>query len=194
MSKNIQFQLFLIFLPLIGSLVMDREMAQKDLPEYSEYLRQQGLLTIAKSTTAVAEVPAAEKFQQPPPLDTPFGPFTQFPIHLFKDLKPLTDNIYDNIYYWLMLVMIVLGMVIYYLRSYLWFKEKFAARNKPKEENQSASIYSSTNGRTPDYQNFDGKSADEAYISRLLPLRPVAIPVDSEVSDSNGGKFRSTAV
>uniref|UniRef100_A0A1I8BAA2 Uncharacterized protein n=1 Tax=Meloidogyne hapla TaxID=6305 RepID=A0A1I8BAA2_MELHA len=104
--------IFRIFLPTCG-LTVEEGVNIKELPEYSEYLRQVADRHIISSTTT-----------DEPQRKSAIGPFANFPsIQLCKDAPTTSENYYTHAYCWVMLLLytlLVLSLVIYQLRSIVW--------------------------------------------------------------------------
>lgn len=139
--KNILFSIFILKIFLLqltnsGPIVVDSKTINEhnrwiDLPEYREYLKQQGkssgvatgtTVILSPSSTIATTTLANENEGKYEELlsDSPLGPLGQLPaIQLCKE-TPKSNNIYGHIYCLAMVIMyalFVLSLIIYVLRS-----------------------------------------------------------------------------
>jgi len=161
-SKNISFIIFILrfYLPICG-LTVEEGVNIKELPEYSEYLRQVADRQIIFSTTT-------EEVQR----KSAVGPFSNFPsIQLCKDAPTTNENYYTHVYCWVMLLLyalLVVSLVIYQLRSIVWLGTTIPKR-KEKKENKNIEL-GLIDEQSTDYKNIIDKSKDETGVPRMLAM------------------------
>jgi len=160
-SKNISLIILIlrIFLPICG-LTVEEGVNIKELPEYSEYLRQVADRHIILTTT------------QALPRKSAIGPFANFPsIQLCKDAPTSSENYYTHVYCWVMLLLyalLVLSLVIYQLRSIVWLGNTIPKRNNRKENKENKEIdLKLLDEQYTDYKNIGIKSTDESSFQRM---------------------------
>lgn len=147
---------------------MEETINQVDLPEYREYLRQAG------TTNQSHQKP--EKL-----LDSPLGPFSQFPsIHLCKDSPPDAENVYGHLYCGVMFALyalLIISLLIYQVRSIFWLKNSLPNRAQIYQQQQQQQFRPREfelpiiiNGERSSNQDIGGKSSDKENLPRLLPF------------------------
>lgn len=147
--------LFQFTLPLIsGLIVAGDDMAKLEkLPEYSEFLgRMKGKNYTISSNS---ERNTREIIQQNSPMSN--HPFVQFPTLCQK--APQEGDFYGHVFCWAafsLYALLILSLIIYQLRSFLWFN--FKIRDK--------------NGDRFNQQNIELESAHSPKLSRMLSKRP----------------------
>ena len=157
-SKNISLIILIlrIFLPICG-LTVEEGVNIKELPEYSEYLRQVADRQIILTTTQALDRKSA------------IGPFANFPsIQLCKDAPTANENYYTHVYCWVMLLLyalLVLSLVIYQLRSFVWLGNTIPSR-KNRKENKEIELKILDEQYT-DYKNNGIKSTNESSVQRM---------------------------
>jgi hypothetical protein len=149
----------------------------KELPEYSEFLRQQGLLKLSISTTT------------PPPPELPEPQkFKDFPIDTFAQLPVCKGSPVDwHVICWILLGLAILAFLTYELRSYIWVKQALPGIRKDKAQ-ESVALAQFGNGWGPTEQDFDGKPPNKKNFLRLLPFGQSSEAVKSSPPGSNGSE------
>ncbi|KAL7070777.1 hypothetical protein ACQ4LE_009728 [Meloidogyne hapla] len=158
-SRKISFIIFLlrVLIP-ICTLTVEEGVKIKELPEYSEYLRQLGDRQIISTTTEEVQRKSA------------VGPFSNFPsIQLCKDAPATSEN--THVYCWVMLLLytlLVLSLIIYQLRSIVWLGTTIPKR-KEKKESKNIEL-GLIDEQSTDYKNIIDKSKDEYSVPRVLTV------------------------
>lgn len=161
-SKKIFHKLFYHLL-IIGILAKSciNQRQEENLPSYEEYLRKQQQEASAATTIETT----AQTNNRDYMLDLPvIAPVPNFPS--IKLCKESPSDMYGHVFCIIMLaayILLVISLVVYQLRSILWFKANLAAKKFVGKETQ-------TNGYNADNQNSISKSPDEKYFSRMLPI------------------------
>jgi hypothetical protein len=178
--------LLLIIFANASALTVDSGVNIRQIPEYSEYLKQAAavkqlqtqkpwVVTPPKAgSTSKAGVPTPKPLsrvrvsQQVGLIQT--GPFPDFPsISLCKD-SPAQDNFYGHVFCWGMMALyalLVVSLIIYQLRSILWIRDNIPRRNGRQTNIQSVGAHT---------------AAEDEDISGMLSMRPIAPSYGLKVS------------
>jgi len=149
--KNLAKIVFLIriFVPIVEALSTDGTIKLDNLPEYSELVKYYR----GENITGNPLLPSREKIVAPVPN---FINFDNLP-SLCKE-SPKDNNFYGHVFCWGMIclyAMLLASLVIYQLRSVLWFKFNFNNNNNVLKSN---------------YSNSEDKSSNVPNLPRMLPL------------------------
>lgn len=137
----------IFFLPLAQGMVVDGEYTKELMDLYRNMSQQQ------QSTT---DMPV---WRREPPIVQ--APFPNFPLIQLCKEKPTEGDVYGHVLCWGMFalyILLVLSLVLYQLRSFLWLKT-----NLPKKQKED-------NGHSANNQNIEGKSGDEPNFSRMFSV------------------------
>ena len=137
-----------IFVPLVEGLSTDGTVNLENIPEYSELVKYYRGQNISNDPL----LPSKQKIIAPLPH---FSNFDNLP-SLCKE-SPKDNNFYGHVFCWGMIclyAMLLASLIIYQLRSVLWFRFNF----------------NNNNVRKSDYKNSEDKSPNITNLPRMFSL------------------------
>jgi len=140
-----------IFTHIIEGLSTDGTIKLDNLPEYSELVKYYR----GENITGDPLLPSKEKIVAPVPKFLNL-PFENLPL-LCKE-NPKDNSFYGHVFCWGMIglyALLIASLIIYQLRSVLWFKFNFNSNNHVRKS---------------DYTNSQGKPEDITNISRMFSV------------------------
>lgn len=167
--------LLCLFLPTVTAFWgMENKIQEKELPEYSEYLRQQNQESTTLATTVDTEIQLSltENF---PPLPS---------IRICKQL-PKDGDLYGTVYCWTMFCLYFLIMILVVLHIALYILDNLVAKTQKRLDSHLEKLQKSNTqieNLKNDYQlveldeldtnnkGSDGKSTSQKNISGMFPV------------------------